>query len=144
MNNKAILFLIMALSTCLLVGCEDLYDGFYEMAFGKDMEITTSSVPAGRVGILYQWPIYAEVKNDPNDDAYDYDWYFTKGHLPEGLLFSDEGDNALISGIPMQSGIFDITIHVSSDRLQDEQREEDGNVWSSWSSKKFVMKIEEE
>jgi hypothetical protein len=144
--NRRIVFTIWAVVTCvLLVGCEDLADGIYEMAVGEDMQITTTEVPDGVIGVAYEWRVSAEVKNEPNDDAYDYNWELVRGTLPEGLLFSDKGDRALVSGIPEEVGSFEITIRVCSDRLRVEDLwDEDSDVWSSSDSEEFTIIIREE
>jgi len=98
-------------------GCEDLWDAASEAAFGRDLEIVTPKAPAGQVGVAYEWRIQTRIQNEPNDDSYDYDWELREGELPDGLVFSDEGDEAMVAGVPEESGESIVFVYVDSDEF---------------------------
>ena len=69
------------------------------------VQITTSSVPAGQVGVAYSTMIQATGGTTP------YSWTITSGALPAGLTLS--AGTGIISGTPTASGSFSFTAKVT-------------------------------
>jgi hypothetical protein len=124
-------------------GCEFLVDALIDSAFGEDLEITSTNAPPGGVGIYYRWEIYAEVKNEPFDSWYRYNWAFQRGELPPGLEFSDEGDHAVVAGMPTATGRYEFVAYVYSPELRDFEEWGETSVWSSSDKKTFQIEIRE-
>jgi hypothetical protein len=98
-----------------LSGCEDLINSAIECSI-KDLKLENKSLRIGTVGSNYYETISANVKNDPNDDYYLYD-FFIKGNLQKGLQFYTEGNKFVINGVPEEAGTFgfELTVEVTLD-----------------------------
>lgn len=59
----------------------------------------------GFKGTAYADTISAEVKNDPNDNSYDY-YFNVVGSMPSGLSYNVNHRRFNISGTPTQTGTF--------------------------------------
>lgn len=98
----------------LLAGCPD--------GTGPDAEpllITTAELPNAVLGVPYSAGIDAE-----GGDG-EYSWDLASGALPAGLTLSVEDltdDDAVLTGIPEESGTFQFTLRVESDDGQVETR----------------------
>lgn len=81
--------------------------------------IVPSSPPIGTVGLAYSTTIRADGGAGP------YQWSLAPGsQLPPGLsLFSSDGDEVTVFGIPSRAGVFDATV-VVQDSLGAEDRED--------------------
>jgi len=70
----------------------------------------------GAVGRNYYETISANVKNDPNDDYYQYRFQVT-GNLHQGLQYYAEGNKLVITGVPEETGTvnFQLKVEVTLD-----------------------------
>jgi len=89
-----------------------------------EMTIYTDRLPVADAGIYYRAEIMAGIDHNPNDDLYDYEFSYD-GYLPDGLYISEMDRTLIISGIPKESGTFNLNISVTSHNLMDEALEEE-------------------
>jgi hypothetical protein len=114
-----------------------------DIALGRYPEITADEAPVGQVSSPYRWKIGAEVKRSPFDEAYNYSFDLVNGRLPEGLVFRNEGDHAIIEGTPSELGEFPITIRVTVEELRLDEVRPDNTVLSSTDEKDFTVHVDE-
>jgi large repetitive protein len=72
------------------------------------LQVTTSSLPAGTQGIFYTHPLAATGGVPP------YSWSLTTGSLPAGLTLSGAG---VVSGTPTASGSFPVTVQATDTQM---------------------------
>jgi hypothetical protein len=90
----------------------------------NDLIITTSSLPAGKVGAAYLCQINAALGKEP------YKWTLTSGSLPYGLSWTVRNQDVCILGRPKVSGNYPISFMVADD-----------DEYSTPVSKSFNIKI---
>jgi hypothetical protein len=71
----------------------------------SSVQITTSSIPAGQVGVAYTTQLSASGGTTP------YSWSLSSGALPAGMSLA--GSTGMFSGTPTTSGSFTFTIKVT-------------------------------
>ncbi|NRD23821.1 hypothetical protein HNV10_11240 [Winogradskyella litoriviva] len=130
----------LLLSVCFLCfNCDDIVD----CIINKRPEIPDKSFDVGNIGYYYSEALTSEIKNEPNDDYYDY-FYDIRGHLPDGLELYSDFRTVSIKGFPEVSGSFTFTIQLYVDPPQyydqDSQEWED-NLCSYSTSKEFTIII---
>ena len=54
-------------------------------------EFDTDSLPNAILNQAYSASIVVEIKNNPNDEYYDYEFSLKAGNLPDGLILVQEG-----------------------------------------------------
>ena len=89
-----------------------------------EMIIYTDRLPVAAVGEYYRTTITAGIDHNPNDDLYDYEFSYD-GYLPDGLYISEDDRELIISGVPKESGTFNLNVSVTSHSLMDEALEEE-------------------
>lgn len=70
------------------------------------------------VSPFYSEYILAEVKNEPNDNDYDY-FFSVSGNYPEGLEFVYNHRKVIIEGTPEKVGRYTFRVHLDVDPLTD-------------------------
>ncbi len=112
MGSKILLSVVFLLT---FSGCEDIINSAVECSI-KDVKLESKTLRIGTVGRNYYETISANVKNDPNDDYYMYDFFIT-GKLQKGLQFYTEGNKFVINGVPEEAGTigFELTVEVTLD-----------------------------
>ncbi|HWL94371.1 MAG TPA: Ig domain-containing protein [Phycisphaerae bacterium] len=75
----------------------------------RAVDITTESLPQGRVNIPYDGEVEAI------DGLPPYSFSITDGALPPGLSLPDDQDTGEISGVPSEEGVFTFTVTVTDD-----------------------------
>jgi hypothetical protein len=112
MGSKILLSVVFLLT---FSGCEDIINSAVECSI-KDVKLENKTLRIGTVGRNYYETISANVKNDPNDDYYMYDFFIT-GKLQKGLQYYTEGNKFVINGVPEEAGIigFELTVEVTLD-----------------------------
>lgn len=103
------LFITTLLSVSFL-SCEDILD----CVIGRSASLPNKSFQVGIENIFYSDYISAEVKNDPDDENYDY-YFDLYGDLPEGLDYYVDNRLLIIEGVPTESGYFEFTVHLMVD-----------------------------
>ena len=112
MESKFLFSIVLLLT---LSGCEDLINSAVECSI-KDVKLESKTLRVGAIGRNYYETISANVKNDPNDDYYSYD-FFIRGELQKGLQYYTEGNELVINGVPEEAGTigFELTVEVTLD-----------------------------
>ena len=89
--------------------------------FSDKIQISETRPPPAKVGEAFSFRITAEVKNNSNDEGFDYQFSVIDGSIPPGTEFQTSnniGDrSAEISGTPSQAGEFTFAVSVRSERL---------------------------
>jgi len=77
----------------------------------EELEFNTDTLPEAVLNQEYNAIITASVRNNPDDDSFDYKFALS-GTLPAGLIFTKDPENrrVIISGTPMEQGAFVITL----------------------------------
>ena len=115
-------------SLVFISGCESLLESttdvlldISECAFRNEegpIEISTLSLANGTTGINYSQPIISEIRNEPNDNQYVYEYTFTAEQLPPGLSYREAGRGLVIEGVPQSPGMYPLFIEVYSPTLE--------------------------
>jgi hypothetical protein len=85
------------------LGDPDLYK---VVSFGAE------SLPPGQVGVAYEGLLQAEVENEPDDDAYDYEFDLRDGAFPPGIVTDQDDGRLFLTGVPTEAGTFTFEIEV--------------------------------
>ncbi|MUU76895.1 hypothetical protein [Winogradskyella endarachnes] len=118
-------------------------DTIVDCIINKRPEIPNKSFTVGNIGYYYQDDITAEIKNEPNDNYYDY-YFDVYGNLPDGLDLYTDYRTLSIEGVPETSGSFTFTIqlYVDPPEYYDEDSQEwEDNLCSHSTSKEFTILI---
>ena len=92
----------------LLTSCDDLLDCIVNVS----PELHDKTLTVGNVDEFYSENITAEIKNEVNDNGYDY-YFDVSGKLPEGIeVFYDTYREVVFEGIPKESGRFRFTVYL--------------------------------
>lgn len=108
-------FIFSILFILVVSGCEDIINSAIECSI-KDIKLESKTLRIGAVGRNYYETISANVKNDPNDEYYSYEFFIT-GKLQNGLQFYTEGNKLVINGVPEVVGTisFQLKVEVTLD-----------------------------
>lgn len=100
-NNYIHQILLITLSIGSLISC----------CLTEDLEFSTNELPNAILNQEYKVIVTASVNNTNADDKFDYE-FSLKGKLPNGLTFTSDPENRriIISGTPIELGIFNITL----------------------------------
>jgi len=123
----------------LLFSCEN----FLECLIQIDPEIDQAIVKDGTIHEPYYQIISAHVKNDPEDDFYEY-FFDVYGNLPEGLSIQYNFRNIEIYGTPVESGIFRFTVAVAIGAYDDGAYYDPNPTCNGVAEKTFEFRIAEE
>lgn len=77
----------------------------------EELEFDKTTLPDAVLNQEYNVTITASVKNNPDDDSFDYDFILI-GSLPDGLFFTKDLNNrrVIISGTPTSQGTYILTL----------------------------------
>ncbi len=133
---KQHLLLLIFLSVLTFSSCGDVLD----CVFNVRPELHEKNLAVGFVSEHYSEIITAEIKNEPNDD--DYDYYFdVTGRLPEGIIVSyNRYREVVLKGIPIKSGRFTIEVFLEAIPKEDYGRI-NGPLCSDHTSRTYVLTI---
>ena len=113
MNMPVRFFLLLCL--CLMAGCEGDGMALINEFIPQRVRISREQPPEGQGGKAYAYSITAEVKNDPNDSDYDYQFNLIEGTIPPGTQFASVSNKyAEIAGIPSKTGQFSFAVSVET------------------------------
>ena len=105
----------LILSNLLIVfslsGCELLSEEINECINKIRPKLPPKILVQGQVGVPYFESIQAEVKN-ADDDAFNYEFSFESGTLPNGINYSWDGRLLIFSGTPTVAGTYQFTMKV--------------------------------
>lgn len=126
-----------------LTNCEDVVDCIINVR----PELQDKVLAIGFVDELYFDSLSAEVKNDPQDNNYEY-YFNVTGRLPKGIeVYYDTFREVTFEGVPKESGRFRITVSVEVVALDayyyDDFGNEifDDNLCEDYTSKTYVLAI---
>lgn len=123
---------VLASAIFLITGCELLFDSYndevvdafkdvYDCATsGFDegpIEISTPTLSSGALGVKYSQIISSEIKSEPDDNDYIYQYTYTADELPPGLSYRESNRYLYIEGVPQSKGMYPLTIEVFSPTL---------------------------
>ena len=108
-------FLLSVVFLLMFSYCEDIINSAIECSI-KDVKLENKTLRIGAAGRNYYETISANVKNDPADDYYIYD-FIIRGELQKGLRYYTEGNELVINGVPEEAGTigFELTVEVTVD-----------------------------
>ncbi len=129
--------LLLLLSVLAFSSCDDVLD----CVINVRPELHEKSLAVGFVSEYYSEIITAEIKNEPNDD--DYDYYFdVTGRLPEGIIVSyNRYREVVLKGIPIESGRFTIEVFLEARPEDDYYGRINGPMCSDHTSRTYVLTI---
>ncbi len=107
MKSSKIIFFLCCF---LLISCEDIL----ECIINQRPEIPNKNFDSGYANHFYSDSFTSEIKNEPQDNDYDY-YYEFYGDLPEGLEFYTDYRKVIIEGTPLEQGTFEFTIYLDVD-----------------------------
>lgn len=113
MKTKIYTLLLFA-SLFFFSGCDALLD----CIASASPELSNNDLVEGNRAQLYNDKVVASVKNDPNDN--DYNYFFTiDGHIPPGINYSIIGREIRFNGNPTTAGTYTIKVRVTIEPLYD-------------------------
>lgn len=139
-NYVSIILLIFFFS---FTGCEDVVDCIINVR----PELHDKVLAIGFVDEYYFENITAEIKNEAQDNSYDY-YFNVSGRLPEGIeVYYDTYREVTFEGVPKESGRFRITVSLEVVALDGYYYDEFGNtrfndnLCEDFTSKTYVLAI---
>jgi hypothetical protein len=107
---KVVLISMMA---ALLAGCDFILDELYDCLDDDGPVFDAGQLPPAVLNQYYSFVVIASIDNEPDDDRFNYT-ISLQGRLPAGLNLYRYGNDRtiIISGIPTEAGVFNVTLHV--------------------------------
>lgn len=117
-------YLIIALLISFLTfnGCEDVLDCIINVR----PELHNKTLARATVDEFYSETITAEIKNEPNDNGYDY-YFSISGNLPEGIDVIYDYRDVIIEGVPLESGRFTFRVFLDVEAIDNYYYDDFGN-----------------
>ncbi len=94
-----------------LFSCNDLLDMALECSI-KNVELESKVLGQATKGNNYYETIVAGVKNDPNDEDYEYN-FSINGTIADGIQFSYDRNILILKGVATETGNFTFEVTVS-------------------------------
>ncbi|WP_299335531.1 hypothetical protein [uncultured Psychroserpens sp.] len=107
---KRLLPLLLVLSLFSFTSCED----FFDCIVNRRPELPNKSFGVGTIGVYYYEEFDAEIKNEPRDNDYGYEFEVDNG-LPDGLVMIQNYRTVSFEGTPMETGTFKFTVYLYVD-----------------------------
>ncbi len=100
--------------TVFLPACDVVEDKVIDCVNFDKPEFNTDSLHDAVLNQAYSASIVVEIKNNPDDEYYDYEFYLKAGNLPDGLKLVQEGYEpiAFIEGTPITPGYYEFIIEI--------------------------------
>lgn len=127
LRNALLILLTLIVSGCEQIfestnkSTENLFKNIYDcVTVGFDegpIDISTLTLSSGQLGVNYTQVISTEIKSEPDDDDYLYQYTYNSSELPSGLSFRISGRNLFIEGVSQAIGMYPIFIEVYSSTL---------------------------
>ncbi|MEM0931699.1 MAG: hypothetical protein AAGJ12_04495 [Bacteroidota bacterium] len=114
MEKRVRLFMICTATVFAFTfyGCDEIF----ECVFNINPEIHEKQLVVGVVGERYRDRITAEVRNDVNDNDYDY-FFDVIGELPPGILVSFNRRSVDLFGVPEETGVYRFQVELFVERF---------------------------
>ncbi|MEM9001771.1 MAG: hypothetical protein AAGB24_16045 [Bacteroidota bacterium] len=108
--EKTIRVLRLSFVTVALVlqSCDEIY----ECLFNIEPEIHNKSLATATLGERYSDLVTAEIRNEVNDNDYDYDFYIV-GELPPGIFYDINRRSVTFYGFPEEAGTYRFNVELS-------------------------------
>jgi len=110
MHNSILRYRQMAtliLLSLALSGCDSLTD----CLDNDGPELSPRTLPNPTLNQEYNQVVHVGIRNEPNDDRFNYDFTLS-GRLPDGLQATSAGRDMNIFGTPIELGNFDFSVTV--------------------------------
>ena len=99
-----------------------------ECIIGRKPKLTETALPVGNIGYYYHVTISGEIKNEPNDDSYDYFFDIDESSLPQGITFDINNRVVTFFGYPLENGTFEVEIYLYVEAYEEVHYDEDDDV----------------
>lgn len=120
-----------------LFGCEDILD----CIIARNPSLPDKDFGTAIVDQFYEITLSAEISNEPRDN--DYDYFFNVRGLPPGMDFFVDYRRIYIEGIPIQTGLYRISVDLDVDGPFRGGFEDDGDTLCNYStSKTYILRVE--
>lgn len=116
------LFTMLFLSFFTFTNCENVVDCIINVR----PVLSDEKLAFGGVNQYYSEKIYAEIKNEPQDNAYNY-YFDVRGNIPDGLDVIIDYREVFIEGTPTKAGRYTFTVYLDVDPPDGYYYDEDGN-----------------
>ncbi|WP_299891927.1 hypothetical protein [uncultured Lacinutrix sp.] len=136
---KRLLSLVLFLSLISLVGCEDIL----ECVINRRPELPDKSFKTGFTNQLYYEEFDAQIKNEPQDNAYGYNFEI-EGELPDGIELFIDYRTLVFEGIPQSQGSFEFRLHLNVDpplHYNEETEQYEDSMCSESTSRTYTITI---
>lgn len=119
---KKALPLIILLSFFTFTSCENVIDCIINVR----PVLSDNRLAIGSVNEYYSDKIFAEIKNEPRDNTYEY-YFDVRGKIPDGLEVNFDYREIFIEGMPTKAGRYTFTVYLDVDPPNGYYYDEDGN-----------------
>ncbi|TWO32811.1 hypothetical protein E1J38_008065 [Seonamhaeicola sediminis] len=112
--KRQYLYYLLSMFFIFFASCDDVLDCIINVR----PELQNKSLEFARVDQFYLETISAEVKNEPNDNGYNY--YFTvTGNIPKGIEVYYDYRKVIFEGTPIEKGRFTIRVSLYVESLDE-------------------------
>ncbi len=132
------LLLFIGLTLCF--SCDDVLDC---LIFSKEPELPNKAFKVGSINSYYYDEFDAEIKNEPRDNDYGYE-FDIEGTLPIGVEAYYDFRTFYLEGIPEEPGEFNFTVYVYVDpplRYDADTDSYEEDMCLTWTSKAYTLFI---
>lgn len=132
--------LIFLCSLTLFYSCDDVFDC---LLFSKEPELPNKAFKVGSINSYYYDEFDAEIKNEPRDNDYGYE-FDIDGTLPLGVEAFYDFRTFYLEGVPEEAGEFTFTVFVYVDPPLNYNPDTDSyeeDMCLTWSSKAYTLII---
>ena len=119
---KQSILIILLFSFFSFNSCENVVDCIINVR----PVLSDKKLAIGGVNQYYSEIISAQIKNEPQDDAYDY-YFDVRGEIPDGLEVIIDYRDVYIEGMPTKAGRYTFTVYLDVDALNEYYYDENGN-----------------
>ncbi len=132
--------LLILFSLSLFLSCDDVLDC---LILNREPELPNKAFKVGSINSYYYDEFDAEIKNEPRDNDYGYE-FDIEGNLPIGVEAFYDFRTFYLEGIPEEAGEFRFTVYVYVDPPLSYNPDTDtyeDNMCLTWTSKAYTLFI---
>lgn len=136
---KRLFSLLLLIGVFNLLSCEDVL----ECVINRRPELPDKRFEVGFVNQLYYQEFDAQIKNEPQDNAYGYNFEI-EGELPHGVDMNINYRTLSFEGIPQSQGVFEFTLFLNVDpplNYNDETEQYEDSMCSDSTFKTYTITI---
>jgi hypothetical protein len=119
---KQYISVILLIAFFTLNSCENILDCIINVR----PELHDVELDEGFIDHYYFDKITAEIKNEPNDNSYDY-YFDVSGNIPNGIDIIYDYREVILEGTPTESGRFTFRVFLDVDSYNEYYYDEFGN-----------------